>query len=85
MTCYFHLKCLNFHHLDDAEEILKHPVIDNYTMNAEHDDMKQIVSLECPWCGYNTKVDVSDRAVELEVRGVKTGKSTFKRAFFTVG
>jgi hypothetical protein len=65
---YSQVKCLNYHHLDDAEQDLGHPVIDNFTMNAEYDADKEVVTCNCPWCGYNNEVNVAIRPVQIEQR-----------------
>lgn len=65
---YHNVKCVNYHHRDQAEKDLGYPVLDNFTMNAEYDSDKEIVFLHCHWCGYSTEIDVTVRPVQIEQR-----------------
>lgn len=59
-------KCMNQSHFTDAEELLGHPVKDNYTMNAFYDRALQKVTLKCYWCDYEAEVDVGIRPVQVK-------------------
>lgn len=60
------LRCMNSNHFNKAEELIGHPITDSYTMNAFYDKAKEVVTLKCYWCGYETEVDVSKRPVQLK-------------------
>jgi len=68
------LKCINPNHRKDAEQVLNHRVIDDYTMNAFFDQSAGKVSLKCYWCNYESIVDIKIRPLQVK---------TFSGEFYT--